>query len=189
MFLIKNRIPRIFLLHSMAKKTKHGEKMIRLFCTTIYVFNEQGNKCLLVNHKKLGCWFPPGGKVETNELPDTTAIRECLEETGLAIELIGERAPVKGGLIRPYGMQLNTIIPYEKDHIDFIYLAIARDGQIPIINEEETNGVEWFDVKTICDSAFNTRNDVRTWVTRFALELQSRCIAHATKLTDHTTCL
>jgi 8-oxo-dGTP pyrophosphatase MutT (NUDIX family) len=146
--------------------------MTRLFCVTVYVFNEIGDKCLFINHRKLGCWFPPGGKIDPNELPDDAAIRESLEETGVTIELIGERAPVEGGLIRPYGMQLNEVVPGEREHIDFIYLAVARDNQMPVLNERETLGIEWFDVATICDPSFNTRDCVKTWVKRFVQEMQ-----------------
>ena len=35
-----------------------------------------------------GHWEFPGGKVEPGETPPAAAIRECLEETGLAVEVI-----------------------------------------------------------------------------------------------------
>lgn len=31
--------------------------------------------------------FPPGGKVEDNETPSMTAVRECLEETGVKVRV------------------------------------------------------------------------------------------------------
>ena len=37
-----------------------------------------------------GLWEFPGGKVLANESPIHAAIRECLEETGLAVEVVGE---------------------------------------------------------------------------------------------------
>ena len=36
-----------------------------------------------------GYWEFPGGKIESGESPETAAIRECLEETGLAVRITG----------------------------------------------------------------------------------------------------
>jgi mutator protein MutT len=39
-----------------------------------------------------GLWEFPGGKVQENEEAAVAAVRECLEETGLEVEVIGEYA-------------------------------------------------------------------------------------------------
>ena len=39
-----------------------------------------------------GLWEFPGGKIEPNETPQQAAARECLEETGLEVE-VGEEYP------------------------------------------------------------------------------------------------
>jgi 8-oxo-dGTP diphosphatase len=36
-----------------------------------------------------GLWEFPGGKVEPGELPASAAVRECLEEAGVAVDVIG----------------------------------------------------------------------------------------------------
>jgi 8-oxo-dGTP pyrophosphatase MutT (NUDIX family) len=70
-------------------------------------------------------WLPPGGHIEKGELPDEAAAREVFEETGVKIELVGERRedvedPIQ--LHRPAGVQLENIGPGHQ-HIDLIYFA------------------------------------------------------------------
>ena len=56
------------------------------YVTTTYVVHQ--GKVLLVFHKKLQLWLPPGGHINKEETPDDCAIREVWEETGLVIKLI-----------------------------------------------------------------------------------------------------
>jgi ADP-ribose pyrophosphatase YjhB (NUDIX family) len=147
--------------------------MERLFCVTVFVFNKEGDHCLFMNHKKLGKWMPPGGKVDPNELPDDAAIRECLEETGVKVSLVGERATVEGGLMRPYGMQLNVVKPGVREHIDFIYLAVADSNEQPTLNAVESTGVTWIPAKVVLEQDFNTFDSVKTWVQQFMQELSA----------------
>ncbi len=92
---------------------------------TVAVFVVWEGKVLLHYHRKLGMWLPPGGHIERDELPDDAAVREVFEETGIRVELAGERRedvsdPVQ--LHRPAGVQLENIAPSHQ-HIDLIYFA------------------------------------------------------------------
>ena len=88
------------------------------------------SRVLLHWHKKSRAWFPCGGHIEEDELPDEAAVREVLEESGVAVELIGERTldvDEPKQLVRPRGIQLETIAP-DHEHIDLIYFAKPVDG-------------------------------------------------------------
>jgi 8-oxo-dGTP pyrophosphatase MutT (NUDIX family) len=92
---------------------------------TVAVFVVWEGKVLLHHHRKLRMWLPPGGHIEKDELPDEAAVREVWEETGVQVELVGERReditdPVQ--LHRPAGVQLENIGPNHQ-HIDLIYFA------------------------------------------------------------------
>lgn len=147
--------------------------MIRLLCVTVYVFNETGSESLMLNHRKLGKWLSPGGKVDPNELPDEAALRETFEETGLRVRLLGERPPVEGGCVRPYGVQVNVIKPGELEHIDLIYAAVPEEDLPLQVSEREAEQVTWMPIEKIMDPNFNTFDSVRTWVSRLAKECKA----------------
>jgi len=93
---------------------------------SVATFVKWHGQMLLHEHPKLGLWLPCGGHIETNELPDDAAVRECLEETGVPIQLVGDKALAVNEprqLIRPRGVQLETIAAGH-EHIDLVYLAL-----------------------------------------------------------------
>jgi 8-oxo-dGTP pyrophosphatase MutT (NUDIX family) len=123
---------------------------------TVAVFVVQEGRVLLHWHRRLERWLPPGGHIDPGELPDEAAVRETLEETGLAVELIdAPRADAPSGapesgprrLVQPLGIQLEDIPPGHQ-HIDLIYLArpvqpaAAGDLRAEAANPEGRPG--WF---------------------------------------------
>lgn len=140
----------------------------RLFCVTVYVFNADGTKCLMLDHRKLKKWMPPGGKIDPNELPDHAAIRETFEETGVKITLLGQRSSVPTGLMRPEGIQLSEVIPGKLEHIDLIYYAQVIGDATPVLNEQESTDVRWFAIEEVLEPSFNTFEDVKVWTRQLA---------------------
>lgn len=124
--------------------------MERQFTATAYIV--ESGKVLLVYHKKLQKWLPPGGHVHPNETPPEAAIREAFEETGLTISLIRqeniwiERWNAQS-FERPYMCLLEEIPAYQGNpahqHIDMIYLARPAGGKLKE-NASETQGIRWF---------------------------------------------
>jgi 8-oxo-dGTP pyrophosphatase MutT (NUDIX family) len=115
---------------------------------TVAVFVVWEGKVLLHRHRKLGMWLPPGGHIEEGELPDEAAVREVWEETGVRVELVGERReditdPVQ--LHRPAGVQLENIGPNHQ-HIDLIYFAKPA-GTAEICDEFARDQVGWYGPK------------------------------------------
>lgn len=63
-----------------------GVDIERHFTATAYIVSD--GRTLLLWHRKLGTWLPPGGHLEPNEDPVQGAIREAEEESGLVVEVI-----------------------------------------------------------------------------------------------------
>jgi len=140
-----------------------SERTGRHFTVAIFVVWE--GKVLLHRHRKLGMWLPPGGHIEDNELPDEAAIREVWEETGLRVELVGERRedvtdPVQ--LYRPAGVQLENIAPGHQ-HIDLIYFAKPA-GSAEVRDEFARDKVGWYGPEDWDGMRVNA--EVRGWCER-----------------------
>lgn len=142
--------------------------MTRDFTATAFVIWR--GRTLLHQHKKLGLWLPCGGHVELNELPDEAAVREVLEESGVPVELVGERAlevEVPRQLIRPRGVQLETI--YENhEHIDLIYFARPvkeYDGALL----EEDSSLGWYSPAAL--EGLELTDEIRAWTKLLFAEL------------------
>jgi ADP-ribose pyrophosphatase YjhB (NUDIX family) len=132
--------------------------MIRHFTATAFVTDSQ-NRVLLLWHKRMQKWMPPGGHVDENETPEDCAKRECKEETGLDVEIIGDAQPDvfadathEGRMLKkPFAMLLENIPASEErgepahEHMDFLFLAKPIDeSQALVIAEAEADQVKWF---------------------------------------------
>ncbi len=70
----------------MVPATRYTPAMRRHF--TVSGFVAEGDRTLLHWHKKLQIWLPPGGHIDADEDPIQAVLREVLEETGIAGEVI-----------------------------------------------------------------------------------------------------
>lgn len=139
--------------------------MDKHFTATAFVIDSQ-NRTLLLWHKRLQRWMPPGGHIDPNETPEDTAKRECKEETGLDVEILGdqqldlfETCPNEGRMLKkPFAMLLENIPASEERgepahlHMDFLYLAKPIDENQAIQHAEaEAADMRWFTAKEVAD--------------------------------------
>jgi len=99
---------------------------------TVAIFVVHDAKILLIHHRKLDKWLPLGGHIELEEDPEQAALREAKEESGLDVELLGERPPTTSpgtrALIGPRFLDIHRISDTH-EHIGMIYWARPKVGQ------------------------------------------------------------
>jgi 8-oxo-dGTP pyrophosphatase MutT (NUDIX family) len=155
----------------------------RHFTATAFIVDPHG-RTLLLWHKRLERWMPPGGHVDPHETPEETARRECKEETGLDVEIVGEeqddvfaRCPEEGRTLKkPFAFLLEEIPPSSErnepahQHMDFVYLArIIDKNQTPKLNETEGSAIRWFTREEI--AALDPESEIYGNVQRYILRV------------------
>ncbi|MEI6532883.1 MAG: NUDIX domain-containing protein [Candidatus Roizmanbacteria bacterium] len=131
------------------------------YTATGYVINRAKSKMLLIFHKKLQKWVPPGGHLDVGELPHLGAIREVKEETGVVATIIpngyefGINSQDESQLPTPYCI-LHEHIPANKNvaehmHIDFIYLLEAEENNL-VFQLQEVSDAKWMTLEEINSS-------------------------------------
>ena len=113
---------------------------------TVAIFVVHQDAVLLVHHRKLNKWLPLGGHIELEEDPEAAALREAREESGLEIELIGERPPTTEpgtrALIAPRFLDIHRITD-SHEHIGMIYWARPKQGAVVALAELEHHDIRW----------------------------------------------
>lgn len=118
---------------------------------------------LLVHHKRIGAWLPPGGHIEEFELPHETAIRETLEETAIEIEVLSEPLPDTqdaDAFFLHAPLCLHAVKATENGktiyHLDLAYLCrplLKNDSQVlelpPITVSNEVNDARWVSIANL----------------------------------------
>jgi 8-oxo-dGTP pyrophosphatase MutT (NUDIX family) len=130
--------------------------MKRHLTATTYILHE--DKVLLIYHRKLQKWLPPGGHLMPHELPHEGAIREAKEETGIDVALIPqeniwiETRPNGRSIERPYLCLLEYIPELNGEeahqHIDLIYIGKPVGGKIKH-NHQETEAICWLSLENL----------------------------------------
>lgn len=142
-------------------------------------------KILLVKHKKLGIWLPPGGHIEKDELAHEAAEREFWEETGIRVKALDRGVlqdddnskyypvPISVNLhwISKENYEARKLKPedYQKQkgwekgceqHYNFQFFVEPAGDLNYKQNTEETDGIAWFEQSEIVD--LETMDSIRT---------------------------
>lgn len=117
-------------------------------------------------------WLPCGGHIDPNELPDEAAVREVMEESGVPVELLGEKVldiADPRQLVRPRGIQLETISEGH-EHIDLIYFAKpVADYEGYLLESDPSLG--WYSQED-CE-ALELNEELTEWLKILWLELEA----------------
>jgi 8-oxo-dGTP pyrophosphatase MutT (NUDIX family) len=112
---------------------------------TVAIFVVQDGRVLVIHHRGLGQWLPLGGHIELDEDPEAAAVREAFEESGLEVELVGERAPTTGpgtrALVTPRFLDIHRITAVHQ-HIGMIYWARPKNGAVRLAADEH-HAIRW----------------------------------------------
>ncbi len=160
--------------------------MQKHFTATAFIIDSK-QRTLLLWHKRLMRWMPPGGHVEPNETPEDAAKRECKEETNLDVEIIGEKQedlfignPAEGRMLtKPLAILLEEIPASAErgepahQHMDFLYIARpVNESQAIQISEAESSEMRWFVLSEIL--ALDDRTEIFSNVKTYLISVMKK---------------
>ena len=143
---------------------------------TVAIFVVSDGQVLLIHHRKLDQWLPLGGHIELDEDPEQAAVREAREESGLEVELIGERPPTTSpgtrALIAPRFLDIHRINDTH-EHIGLIYWARPKTGSVTLAAEEHHH-IRWCSPDDL-DALRPAMSKAVKWYCRKAMEESAEC--------------
>jgi 8-oxo-dGTP pyrophosphatase MutT (NUDIX family) len=102
---------------------------------------------VLHRHKRLGIWMQPGGHIDAGESPDEAALREAVEELGLAVE-----HPPAGPLLIHLDVHQAA---HGHTHLDLRYLLLGEDADPhpPPDESPDARWCSWDEAMAMADAA------------------------------------
>jgi 8-oxo-dGTP diphosphatase len=122
-----------------------GHELLLIPAVAVLPWDEEG-RLLLVRERQTRLWQTVGGSVEPDESPYEAALREAMEEAGVAVQLDRVRTVVGGSQFRmsyPNG----DLVSY----VSTVFDAHVVDGE-PRADGEETSQVAWFTAEELLDA-------------------------------------
>ena len=63
---------------------------------------------------------------------------------------------------------MNVIKEGEHEHMDLIYLAKPINDDALVLNEEETEGINWYSIEEILNPKFDSFEETKKWCQKFS---------------------
>jgi 8-oxo-dGTP pyrophosphatase MutT (NUDIX family) len=136
--------------------------MIKHATASTFVFAQIDGDWMLgmVVHPRLGKVMAPGGHTEGDETNEEAALRETLEETGLAVRLIEPDAPkwpagyphlrvAQPWWISELPVPPDNYLPSDHVHVDHVYVAVA-DSVVPV--SRAAHEFRWLSARQVAES-------------------------------------
>jgi 8-oxo-dGTP pyrophosphatase MutT (NUDIX family) len=113
----------------------------------------ESDQILLVYHKRIGAWVPPGGHIEEGEYPHEACVREVFEETGIKVEVASDPVPKTKSpeaFFPPQPLCMHIVQAIENGdacfHIDLAYICkvTGQAGSLPdLASSQGTSECRW----------------------------------------------
>ncbi|MCU0642284.1 MAG: NUDIX domain-containing protein [archaeon] len=137
----------------------------------------EGDKILLIHHKKLNKWLPFGGHIEKDETPDEALRREAREEIGAEIEFLHYPAERRGNQKQwatPFYQNVHLIVEGHS-HYCLFFLCKLKEGEKVNPNKEEMHELKWVSEEDLAglEPSLN-EGDIATCKEVFRLSRQDR---------------
>jgi len=110
------------------------------------------DKVLLIHHKKLDLWLPPGGHIDKDETPDDALKREFKEELNIDIKILNKNEVPNSGNIRkqlaiPFYANVHNV--GDHDHCCLYYLCKLKNPEKIVINKNEVKNFDWSSIEEL----------------------------------------
>ncbi len=125
---------------------------------TVEVFIIHNNKVLLRRHDKYKMWLGVGGHIELDEDPVQAGVRECKEEVGLDVVIVGNNLQFDDienkELIPPLFMNRHWINKTH-EHVTFVYVATSKTDDVREGSaHEHSSSIKWFTATELDDPSY-----------------------------------
>lgn len=127
-----------------------GHELVLLPAVCVLIWDSDG-RLLLMREAQTGLWQTVGGMIDPDEAPETAALREAAEETGLVVRLIGLRAAVGGPGYRVHYPNGDVC-----SYVSVVFDAEPVSGELA--GDDEVAELRWFRRHQITELALDPLN-------------------------------